>query len=359
MKKQIYYLTLPFFIIVIFLGSCSKNIDKFEGDIEQNALIIRKKVLQLGFDTTNMIINNETIIVEGDIILTKSALNSAKPRQATIIDISNGVYPISYAKHRNLKYYISPILISSWESSIESAFSKYQTLADFNLRFIRTTDVNEADLLIESGSPAVADSYFPSNGEIGSRIGINTSYSGLSENQKIFVLVHEIGHAIGLRHTNWRTDEAESGVYNGVTVGAYTIPGTPNSSNNPDPNSVFNSGTGISIVPSWSNFSTFDRSALVTLYPSFGPAVLTTNPTGSFPVYVGDEIEAFVNVPTWRETALTYEWFVQGATITVNNGATIRATVNDANSAGIYCKITNSHNESIVVSRSFGSIEID
>lgn len=357
MKKSIYQLTLSFSLILILLYSCSKHDINIENDSKKDVASIREKVARLGFDTTNVIINGEFILVEGDIVLTKSELNKTSPRHASSVDISNGVYPINYSKHKDLKYHIAST-VSGWESAIEAAFTHYQ-LSNFNLRFTRTTDVNEADLLIESGSMAVADARFPANGQIGSRIGINTLYSYFSEGQKIYVIVHEIGHAIGLRHTNWRINEAEYGVSNGTSVGAYTIPGTPNSSSNPDPNSVFNGNVTMSPPPNWSNFSSFDKIALISLYPSFGPAQITTSPDGSFPVSVGTQIWADVNVPNWREGGLTYEWFVQGATIVSNNGKSIWATVTDPNSAGVYCKISNAHGQSIAVSRSFGPIEID
>ncbi|QXU43059.1 M57 family metalloprotease [Pedobacter sp. D749] len=364
MKKTIYHLTLFFTIILIFLTSCSKRDSQIDNIITNDVLGIREKVALLGFDTTNMIINNKIIVVEGDIVLTKDNLIKATPRQATSVDLSNGGYPINYSRHRDLKYYIDPTL-SSWVTGIESAFNNYIGLSEVNLRFTRTLNVNEADLRIEQGlspsspSGAVADAYFPSNGLIGFRIGVNTSFSSLSDSQKTFVISHEVGHTIGFRHTNWFATESANGVNNGITVGAYTIPGTPNSGNNPDPNSVFNSGAGLQQVPNWTNFSSFDLAALKTLYPRFGFAELTTSPNGSFPVSVGTQISASVYIPNWREGGLTYEWFVQGATIVSNNGSSIEAIVTDANSAGIYCKVTNNHGESTAVSRSFGSIAID
>lgn len=359
MKKTIYQLTLSFFIALIFLSSCKKN-DIHEDTITKNdALSIKEKVARLGFDTTSIVINAETIIVEGDIVLTKSDLNKTTPRQASSIDISNGVYPIDYSRHRYLKYYIDVSALSAWESAIVSAFTKYSVFPGFNLRFTRTTNINEADLKLESGSPAIADGQFPANGQLGVRIGVNTSYSYLTEAQKIFVIAHEIGHTIGFRHTNWRASESETAVLNGVSYGAYTIPGTINSNNNPDPASVFNSGVGSTSVGSWTNFSQFDQIALVSMYPSFISAQLTTSPNGSAPVGTGQNITASISVPNWREGGLTYQWAVQGVTITSNNGNVIRATVTDPNSAAVSCTITNAHGESISASKSFGPIEID
>lgn len=362
MKKKLFYqLSLLFSTSIILLASCSKNDDNIESDSMQDLISIKEKVARLGFDTTGIIIDEELILVEGDIVLTKSELTRTSPRHASSVNIANGVYPISYSRHRNLKYHISST-VSSWESAIQAAFSQYNTLSNFNLRFTRTTNVSEADLRIESGvdfSDAAAEARFPANGQIGVRIGINLSVPNLNESQRTFLMVHEIGHTIGMRHTDWRGSEFEHGNLNGIPVGAYTIPGTPNNSSNPDPNSIFNSGRVHTGVPNWTNFSSLDLVALRTVYPSYGPAQLTTSPDGSLPAYVGMNILAHVDVHHWREGGLTYEWFVQGATIVSTSGNSMQATVTDPNSAGVYCTIRNAHGEAIAVSRSFGPIEID
>lgn len=80
-----------------------------------------------------------------------------------------------------------------------------------------------------------------------------------TDSQRKKLIAHEFGHMIGLRHTNWRTNEAEFDVASGQIVGAYLIPGTDNSSNNPDPLSVFNSANCGS---NWNGFSSFDRIAI-------------------------------------------------------------------------------------------------
>lgn len=348
-------------VAMLFLFSCKKNANNVENDTI-NDLTIRSKVARLGFDTTNMVMKGDTIIVEGDVILTKSNLIKTSPRQASSIDLSTTVYPISYSRHRNLKYYISST-VSSWESSIDDAISKYNNLSNFNLRFDRTTNVNEADLqfIYDSslvGSGTVARAAFPSNGNIGNIIKIGSA-ANFNNSQKTFVMTHEIGHTIGFRHTNWRIGETESGVVDGVLIGAYTIPGTLNYSNSPDPNSIFNSGSNWpSGPPNWPGFSSFDLIALRYLYPKFGPVQFDIDPSGVNAVHVGQIIRASVNVE-WREGGLIYEWASQGATITKNNGNSIEAVVTDVNSAAVACMIRNSHGEAIGVSKSYGPYEID
>jgi hypothetical protein len=70
--------------------------------------------------------------------------------------------------------------------------------------------------------------------------------------------VHEIGHTLGFRHTNWQARGEPESPY-----GANQIPGTPPS----DFYSVMNGGTANN---DWAGFSYYDRTAIRTLFPG-GP----------------------------------------------------------------------------------------
>lgn len=78
----------------------------------------------------------------------------------------------------------------------------------------------------------------------------------LSNLQKKFNIIHELGHCLGLMHTN-----GGSGI---------AIPNTPVNGNNPDPSSVMNGGTA---EVGWSRFSDYDLIAIRTLYPWYFLAV--------------------------------------------------------------------------------------
>jgi hypothetical protein len=79
--------------------------------------------------------------------------------------------------------------------------------------------------------------------------------------------LHEVGHCLGFRHTNWST-RGESQNPNG----AFLINGTPSS----DPNSFMNGGTA---GASWAGFSTGDVNAFKNLYP------LSPYASGIVPIY--------------------------------------------------------------------------
>ncbi|MEM9339212.1 MAG: M57 family metalloprotease [Bacteroidota bacterium] len=83
------------------------------------------------------------------------------------------------------------------------------------------------------------------------------------------LVAHELGHAIGLRHTNWEPRENPNA--NGET----DIPGTPKV----DPNSVMNSNGGC--FQDWNGFSQGDKEALKLLYGNDG-AQFNYPSTGGF-----------------------------------------------------------------------------
>lgn len=76
-----------------------------------------------------------------------------------------------------------------------------------------------------------------------------------SQDERVFLAVHEMGHSIGLRHTNWQADGEPT---------AETIPHAPNG----DPNSVMNSGNFFAVFPSFTAFSSYDEVAAHVLYPN-------------------------------------------------------------------------------------------
>ncbi|RPE14036.1 hypothetical protein EGT74_11150 [Chitinophaga lutea] len=102
-------------------------------------------------------------------------------------------------------------------------------------------------------------------GTPGYRIRINREFQPNPSNpgqqvtyaSKVYNMVHELGHCLGLRHADWENEGAGS-------IGANHIPGTPWN----DFNSVMRSGTANN---NWAGFSAGDVTAVQYLYPWSNP----------------------------------------------------------------------------------------
>ena len=181
-------------------------------------------------------------------------------------------------------------LPSVWRNAIVPALGAYNSL-DIGLTFIYLGSLPSNNLIadihigysdiVDNGSIqycTIASAVFPlGSGNVGNStyigpgrgITVNSSWSprlcggscppSVTSGQAVYNLVHELGHAIGFRHTNWIARREPVNLPS-FPVGANQIPNTPTS----DAASVFNGGTACS---SWSNFSNFDVVALQTLFP--------------------------------------------------------------------------------------------
>ena len=102
------------------------------------------------------------------------------------------------------------------------------------------------------GSSNIAATVLPtSSGSFGTNIRINTNYTStpLTVSAKKFAMVHELGHAIGLKHTD--TSEG-SAVYSGISCyGSTTYT---------DPNSIMKKT--IPYNQAWTNFTTCDQTVI-------------------------------------------------------------------------------------------------
>ncbi|OJT22086.1 protease [Archangium sp. Cb G35] len=120
-----------------------------------------------------------------------------------------------------------------------------------------------ANITAQTMAGAGGSSGFPSGGRPYGTINIGTGLQSYSVDLNEHVITHELGHAIGIRHTDYydRSISCGSGAGTEGTagVGAILIPGTPLS----DPNSLFNS-----CFSSTANgeFSQYDVIALNYLY---------------------------------------------------------------------------------------------
>ena len=204
-------------------------------------------------------------LVDDDIELTKDQLRELKAMDAALekqyrtnnLVSDNNISVIGYTGS-------GYALTNKMRTALSWAIDNYNAL-NTNKRFTLTfSSSTNADIVVyrntsNNGAGGVAG--FPSGGQPYKWVQIYNGMGNYDTNTNEHVITHEIGHCMGLRHTDWfsRQSCGQSGESAGAD-GAVQIPGTPSGY---DPNSVmlscFSSGED-------GEFGYYDRVALEYLY---------------------------------------------------------------------------------------------
>jgi hypothetical protein len=199
--------------------------------------------------------NSDRFIMDDDVVISRVALEDYMAGKHLTQDKNGRVeqrrwtYLVSDAYVFNIKYFLEASVPGEWRPSITQAINEWNNVGGAKVRFSEVGSLSQANIRINSmfedaNWVARAELPYP-DGTPGHVLTINTKFNGMSTGEKLFTMVHEMGHNIGFLHTN-QTDGA-------------LIPGTPET----DPNSVMNS-----FVLPWNGFTNYDRIALRQLYPS-------------------------------------------------------------------------------------------
>lgn len=269
--KTKFYATI---LLIIVLSSCQKEDIELpiSQQLPETSLEIDTtssmylKIKELGFIIDSIKDIGEYYLVEGDILFPKSS--------ATLKQARSG-YLIPWDKQPNITVRVDNSIPTSgddnWRTEIQQALSDWDNISDCRINFTYTTDAT-ADITIQSDGGALpyyalAAAEFPIYGQPGYRIRINLDFYYnmiMSTGQKRYNMVHELGHCIGFRHTNWvALGESDAG------VGLHHIPETPAT----DQFSVMNGGTALD---SWNDFSVYDVTAAQYLFGKGRRVVLRT-----------------------------------------------------------------------------------
>ncbi|MCB7481416.1 M57 family metalloprotease [Christiangramia sediminis] len=203
---------------------------------------VREKVKELNFNSkhieviTQKNLDGETesvFQIEGDIIMSPETLKEMQPG-----DITNKQYRtynlVSSPRTINVIGYTGGYgqgLTSKQRSALQRAINNYNALnigLNFNLTF--GTNYQSYDIVVYQTQNGNAGGVagFPSNGDPYQFIQIFDGMENYSTATNEHVMTHEIGHTLGLRHTDWfsRQSCGQSGE-SANPDGAVHIPGTP------------------------------------------------------------------------------------------------------------------------------------
>jgi predicted Zn-dependent protease len=233
--KKILFLSL---MASFFVFSCQKE----QGVQDENLTDLEKKaILAKGFSPEKAIRISEGFLVEGDIVLTTEEMQEtalyqflkiAEVEQYRTNNLVTGL-------PRQITVSISSQLPSSYVACLDIALARYNA-ENLLLTFTRVTSGANISIVKGNGSYLASAGFPTSTGQPYNQVKVNSRAIGNNPNQNYLatILAHEIGHCIGMRHTDFAdrsyscggspTNEGAS------TVGAVHIPGTPTG---PDPNS--------------------------------------------------------------------------------------------------------------------------
>ncbi|QHS58788.1 M57 family metalloprotease [Chitinophaga agri] len=245
-------------LLMSFAISCSKEHTTEEtssGAINTNDPVI-KRILSEGYTLSDIEELPDRYIVQHDLIFYKK-----EPGQGTgapTTEQARSPYLVAPA-YRNINVYLDGSFSTINLSAIlDNVIAAYNAVGS-GIRLTRVYSSSSANITVTQNSLQLGvcgQAGFPfSNGQPFNVVYISEytlNYYGLTSTAQLTMLVaHELGHCIGLRHTNWQPSGESAAIH---------IPSTPST----DGSSIMNGGT---CGASWAGLSYYDKVALLSLYP--------------------------------------------------------------------------------------------
>ncbi|SHF15691.1 M57 family metalloprotease [Dysgonomonas macrotermitis] len=310
-------------LIVALVSACQNetiedgNSPQTSGDISGDLALIK----QLGMDITNIEDLGDSYVVEGDIILSKEQLrrHTSSSNDSLTLRQSRSTNLVSQANVSNISVGFDSSMPnigsdSGWRDATQSAINEWNSIPGCLVKFTLTTVANP-DIKIKYTTVSgtwVARALTPSNNKPGSYVEVNSTSNSYSSLEKKYAIVHELGHTLGLLHTDFNLELSETKSNNPGIL----IPGTPsggglgpNMSDN-DINSIMN----YKMATTWKGFSYYDVVAIRYLYPANSQISASSTAVGS-----GTDVTYTIGVNPLSSTQIKWE-SIQNATLTSGNG---------------------------------------
>lgn len=261
---------LGLLLILVIVSACTEQFEAPEDQlassttIDQNDPVV-KDILSLGIAIEDIVEFDDYYIAENDILFLKeepvfpdedgeNTNGRTGQAQSTFIVSSDHRAINIFLDLQSFTASIRPTVSSAFNTAITA----YNNIGS-DIVFTQVLNSATADIVVLEDS-TIPFGYcglagFPfSNGRPFNTVRLSEStlfyYSITNLNQLRELIAHELGHCIGLRHTNWQSLGESAAIH---------IPGTPTSDNA----SVMN---GASCGVGWDGFSIFDVSAINKLY---------------------------------------------------------------------------------------------
>jgi len=237
---------IKFFILIGLVGmafSCSKDATEAKPELEVNDAV-QEKLISLSFnehdvEVTDVVLPDGTseknFLIEGDIVMSKEELfdmelhggiTSEQYRTFNLVSQPRTIRVIGYTGGGGYG------LSSKMRTALSWAVNNYNRLG---LRITMTltygTNYGPYDIVVYRvpNGQAGGQAGFPSGGRPYKWAQIFSGMDSYNTNVVEHVITHEIGHCVGMRHTDWfnRSSCGQNSNEGSGSTGAVHIPGTP------------------------------------------------------------------------------------------------------------------------------------
>ncbi len=209
MKKQLIQ-----FAVVVALASCAvscsedveqpfNTITRFHKSYSEHLAIIES----MGYNIEGLIEEDDRYVVEEDICIMKSDIELIMQHESQIQTRQMRTkYRIKRGRENGIRVSTVALYNDKWKAALLEAMEHWNNVPNCNVRFSHVGDyAGEMSVHVNNTINAVADANTPSIGGFpGVQIRINRSYDNSlckTHESKVSVMVHELGHILGLGHT--------------------------------------------------------------------------------------------------------------------------------------------------------------
>lgn len=247
-----------------------------------------QKLIAMGYRADMIEAHGDYLIVEGDIRFSRAQVLRTVPEPASRPGGPRFQYTtnalVTGSNIQTIKVDLSGISTDpGYVQAVRDAISYWSSISSSYIRMVEGSPANIRFVFEGMETNVMARADFPSGGMPGDTVRFNPyfTYNGGSPSYaaKVKTAVHELGHTIGFRHSNWNAVDCPfTGTCGGNPgpYGANHVPGTPTSSF--DLYSVMNGGTA---GTAWAGFSSYDQHAARTIYPLPYPSAFGSHPSGT------------------------------------------------------------------------------